>query len=53
MKQVKKGMKVNYCGKIAEVLETNSTHCLIQFDSGTKIATPKSSFKEEEIYDKD
>ena len=39
-----KGNKVNYFGKIAEVVDSNSTHVLILFDNGTKLCTNKSTF---------
>ena len=38
------GQKLNYFGKEVEVVEFNSTHVLIKFKSGLKIATPKTTF---------
>jgi hypothetical protein len=36
-----------YCGKYpCVILEKDKTHVLIQFESGTKIATPHSSLNE-------
>ena len=38
------GKKYKYCGKEnCTVLNKNKTHVLIQFESGSKIATPHSS----------
>lgn len=41
---MKIGDKLNYFGKEVTVLETNQTHVLIQFESGTKICTNKFTF---------
>lgn len=38
------GKKLNYFGKQVTVLDENKTHFLVQFESGTKIATPRSTF---------
>lgn len=42
--EIEIGKKYKYCGKNeCIVLEKDKTHVLIQFDCGTKIATPHSS----------
>lgn len=41
--------EVVYNGKNAKVLEQNSTHILIQFESGIKIATPIAKFHNHEL----
>ena len=42
---MKIGDTVNYYGKLAKVLDLDSTHCLIQFtESRLKLCTPKSTF---------
>ena len=38
------GKKLNYYGKEVTVINEDKTHVLIQFKSGTKIATPKATF---------
>ena len=41
---MKAGDELNYYGKKVIVLETNSTHVLVEFENGTKICTPKLTF---------
>jgi hypothetical protein len=41
---MKIGDKLNYFGKIVEVVDKNITHVLIKFESGIKIATNKNTF---------
>jgi hypothetical protein len=41
---MKIGDKLNYFGKIVEVVDKNLTHVLIKFEDGTKIATNKNTF---------
>jgi hypothetical protein len=41
---MKIGDKLNYFGKTVEVVEFNSTHCVIKFEDGTKICTNKNTF---------
>ena len=38
--------EVYYNGEKVTVLDEDKTHYLIQFKSGTKIATPKNGYKE-------
>jgi hypothetical protein len=42
---MKTGDKLNYFGKECKVIDFDKTHVLIQFESGTKICTPKSTFE--------
>lgn len=39
------GNEIQYCGKLAIIIDEDKTHILIQLSSGTKIATPKSLHK--------
>jgi len=39
-----KGNKLNYFGRICEVVDSNDKYVLIMFGSGSKICTPKNSF---------
>jgi hypothetical protein len=41
---MKIGDTLNYFGNKVIVIETNQTHVLIQFESGTKICTNKFTF---------
>lgn len=49
---VKIGYSVLYCGHIAKVIDKHTTHILIEFENGSKLATPHSSFKDSEIFEK-
>jgi len=42
---MKKGDSLNYFSKPVTVLDLNQTHCLIQFEDGSKICTTKNIFK--------
>ena len=50
---IKTGYQVIYCDKIAKVIDKHTTHILIEFENGNKIATPWGSFKENEIIKND
>lgn len=49
---IKIGYSALYCGQIAKVIDKNKTHILIEFENGSKLATPHSSFKGSEIFEK-
>ena len=50
---IKIGNSVIYCNKIAKVIDKHTTHILIEFENGTKLATPWGSFKGNEIIKND
>jgi hypothetical protein len=50
---IKIGYSVLYCGKIAKVIDKHTTHILIEFENGNKLATPWISFKDNEIIKND
>lgn len=41
---MKIGDKLNYFGKIVEVVDKNLTHVLIKFEDGSKLCTTKTTF---------
>ena len=51
--QIKIGYSVLYCGKIAKVIDKHTTHILIEFENGNKLATPWILFKDNEIIKND
>ena len=38
------GKKLNYFGRVCELIESKGKYVLIRFNDGTKICTPKSTF---------
>ena len=43
------GLKLRYCNQLVTVVEENETYILICFESGCRIATPKSGFDKKDI----
>jgi hypothetical protein len=41
---MKIGDKPNYFGKTVEVVEFNSTHVIVKFESGSKLCTNRNTF---------
>lgn len=39
-----KGNKLNYFGKMVEVVDSNNTHVLVKFEDGFKLCTNKRAF---------
>jgi hypothetical protein len=43
---MKKGIQLNYFGKMCKVLDFDKTHVLVQFENGTKLCTDINAFKQ-------
>lgn len=41
---MKIGDKLNYYGKNVVVINLNLTHCVVEFENGTKLCTNKNTF---------
>jgi hypothetical protein len=39
------GDKINYFGKVSEVIKFDKTHVVIKLESGTQLCTNKKTFK--------
>ena len=44
--KMKKGIQLNYFGKMCKVLDFDKTHVLVQFENGTKLCTDINAFKQ-------